>query len=74
MRKWMADRLKRRKKPAEKASAESSPTPLQPAYFDAEPNAPAAEPDEPAASAPETPEAAEPQTALLPQRFAPPVL
>ena len=35
MRKWMNDRLKRRKKATEN-KAEAAPTPLQPAYFDAE--------------------------------------
>jgi predicted kinase len=38
MRKWMNDRLKRRKKAAESGKAEAAPTPLQPAYFDAEPS------------------------------------
>src|SRR5215471_11572937 len=36
MRKWMRDRLKRRKPPAA-ATSEAAPAPLQPAYFDAEP-------------------------------------
>jgi predicted kinase len=35
MRKWMRERMKRRKKPEETAGSESKPTPLQPAYFDA---------------------------------------
>jgi predicted kinase len=42
MRKWMRERIKRRKKPTE-AAAEAAPAPLQPAYFDAaapEPSAP----------------------------------
>jgi predicted kinase len=34
MRKWMRERMKRRKKPSETA-AEAAPAPLQPAYFDA---------------------------------------
>src|SRR5271166_730595 len=40
MRKWMRERMQRRKKPAE-ASSQPAPPPLQPAYFDAEqtPNA-----------------------------------
>ena len=64
MRKWMRERLKRRKKPTEQAPAESAPTPLQPAYFDADPNASAPEPEEPAAaSEPDAPEAPEPQMA-----------
>ncbi len=45
MRKWMKDRLQRRKKKAPETGSEAAPPPLQPAYFDAEqaPNA-AAEP------------------------------
>ena len=58
MRKWMRERLKRRKKPADQAPAEAAPSPLQPAYFDAGPVA-AAEP-EPEAPA-EAPEPAEPE-------------
>lgn len=50
MRKWMRDRLKRRKKPAEQAPGETGPSPLQPAYF---------EPDSSEASSP--PVAEEPQ-------------
>jgi predicted kinase len=34
MRKWMRDRLKRRKKPQETKPAEAGQAPLQPAYFD----------------------------------------
>jgi predicted kinase len=36
MRKWMSDRLKRRKKPKESKPSEPAQAPLQPAYFDAE--------------------------------------
>ena len=43
MRKWMSERLKRRKKPQESKPSEPAQTPLQPAYFDAQ-EAPAAEP------------------------------
>lgn len=50
MRKWMRERLKRRKKNTEPAASEPAQTPLQPAYFDAQ--APAAE----AAPEPEAPE------------------
>ena len=39
MRKWMRDKLKRRKKSTEEAAV--APAPLQPAYFEAEPSAPA---------------------------------
>ena len=65
MRKWMAERLKRRKKKAEPDPNEPKATPLQPAYFDALASAPAAaEPEEPAQdSQPEMPEMTEPQTA-----------
>jgi predicted kinase len=43
MRKWMSERLKRRKKPQESKPTEPAQTPLQPAYFDAQ-EAPAVEP------------------------------
>jgi len=36
MRKWMHERLKRRKKPQETQSSEPAQAPLQPAYFDAD--------------------------------------
>jgi predicted kinase len=36
MRKWMRDRLQRRKKKAPEKTGEAAPPPLQPAYFDAE--------------------------------------
>jgi predicted kinase len=42
MRKWMSDRLKRRKKEPEKAGAEAAPAPLQPAFYDTEPAHPEA--------------------------------
>jgi predicted kinase len=46
MRKWMSDRLKRRKKGGEKKSAEkaSAPAPLQPKYFENESAEPEAQP------------------------------
>ena len=37
MRKWMQDKLKRRKKSAEDQAAGTQPAPLQPAYFEPEP-------------------------------------
>jgi predicted kinase len=37
MRKWMRDRLKRRKKEPEKAASEPAPSPLQPDFYDIEP-------------------------------------
>jgi predicted kinase len=58
MRKWMRDRLKRRKKEPQQDTAESKPAPLQPAFYDTEPASaatqvepPEAENAEPAASA-----------------------
>jgi len=63
MRKWMRERLKRRKKPAEKAQTEASPTPLQPAYFDAGPNAVAEEPEESVAASDPEPVEARPEAA-----------
>jgi len=58
MRKWMRERLKRRKPQPEKAGAEPAPAPLQPAFYDTEPprDEPKAEPSRPTA------EAAEPET------------
>jgi predicted kinase len=40
MRKWMSERLKRRKKDPEKAKSESAQAPLQPAFYDTEPSHP----------------------------------
>jgi predicted kinase len=59
MRKWMSERLKRRKKEPEKAGTEPAPAPLQPAFYDTEPahSEPAAEVSH-AAAAPLQPEAA----------------
>lgn len=45
MRKWMRDRLQRRKKKTPEQGSQSAPPPLQPAYFDAE--APARSPEAP---------------------------
>lgn len=53
MRKWMRERIERRKKPGDSAQDTPSQSPLQPAYFDAEalekqaaePSAPVAEPE-----------------------------
>ncbi|MGB6738227.1 MAG: hypothetical protein WBE55_21020, partial [Candidatus Sulfotelmatobacter sp.] len=44
MRKWMRERLQRRKKTPVEPSDQPAPPPLQPAYFDAE-QAPGAPPD-----------------------------
>ena len=38
MRKWMSERLKRRKKEPQKAGTEPAPAPLQPAFYDIEPS------------------------------------
>ena len=46
MRKWMRERLKRRKKPTEQAAAEAPP-PLQPTFYDTQPEAKPAEVEEP---------------------------
>jgi predicted kinase len=59
MRKWMSDRLKRRKKEPEQGGTESAPAPLQPAFYDTEPAHPeAAAEASPAATPPLQPEAA----------------
>jgi len=60
MRKWMTERLKRRKKEPEKAGTESAQAPLQPAFYDTQPQQPhpAAEVSQ-AATAPLQPEAAQ---------------
>ena len=52
MRKWMRERLQRRKKKAEVQESQPAPPPLQPAYFDAEP--PSSTASESIASAVET--------------------
>jgi len=57
MRKWMRERLQRRKKKPAEPSDQPAPAPLQPAYFDAEPQEGSA--DEAESSPPET--AAKPQ-------------
>jgi predicted kinase len=66
MRKWMAERLKRRKKKAEPASTEPQASPLQPAYFDAEPNPGSEEGAEPVAASDPEPVAAEPEASAEP--------
>jgi len=68
MRKWMRDRLQRRKKKAPEPEAQSTPPPLQPAYFDAgEPAASESGPSEPESVSPsserEAPAAEEPSAA-----------
>jgi predicted kinase len=72
MRKWMSERLKRRKKEPEKAGAAPAPAPLQPAFYDTEPahSGPAAEARQ-AASAPLQPEAAQEMPPAEPQAVQP---
>jgi predicted kinase len=41
MRKWMRERIQRRKKQAQQEESQPTPPPLQPAYFDADPENPA---------------------------------
>ncbi len=54
MRKWMSDRLKRRKKPGDSSNKEATkaPEPLQPRFYDDEPVPPVALPHEVPAQAP----------------------
>jgi predicted kinase len=67
MRKWMRDRLTRRKKAPAESSDQPAPPPLQPAYFDAEQQASGA-----AEAAPTEPEAsdASPVEEAIPERIA----
>ena len=51
MRKWMRERIQRRKKKAEEQESQPAPPPLQPAYFDAEPENSAPAPSESEAEA-----------------------
>ncbi len=53
MRKWMRDRLQRRKKKTPEEANQAAPPPLQPAYFDAE--EPSAAPEEAVHSEPQPP-------------------
>ena len=65
MRKWMRDRLQRRKKKGPESAGQAAPPPLQPAYFDQD----QASPSEADAASPEvqlTP-AAEPEVELQPE-------
>jgi len=55
MRKWMRERLQRRKKKSDEQVAQPAPPPLQPAYFAAN-EAPGAETESAEAESPETPE------------------
>jgi predicted kinase len=52
MRKWMRERLQRRKKKTTEQAEQPAPAPLQPAYFDEAPAGQATHPDEPQADVP----------------------
>src|SRR6202021_4207054 len=74
MRKWMKDRLQRRKKKDPEHGSQPAPPPLQPAYFDAE-QTPDTPPEsghvesrhlEPVSSEAETPAASEPESEAQP--------
>jgi predicted kinase len=68
MRKWMSERLKRRKKEPEKAGTEAAPAPLQPAFYDTEPAHPeAAAEARQATPAPLQPESAQEMPSSEPQ-------
>jgi predicted kinase len=71
MRKWMKDRLQRRKKKAPEPGSQLAPPPLQPAYFDAEqapsPMAESREPES-APNEPEVPRVHEPEFEAQPAR------
>jgi predicted kinase len=71
MRKWMRDRLQRRKKPAEKAKTEA-PAPLQPAFYDSEPQPAAPEPKAPESESESQPqlEAGSPEPVTPPKQAA----
>jgi len=64
MRKWMRDRLQRRKKKTPEQGSEAAPPPLQPAYFDAE--EPSAAPEEAVHSEPQ-PAYSEPELEAPPE-------
>jgi len=71
MRKWMKDRLQRRKKKAPEPGSQPAPPPLQPAYFDTEhAPSPMAESKEPesAPNEPEFPRVHEPEFEAQPAR------
>src|SRR6202035_3364080 len=70
MRKWMTERLKRRKKPGEGSAKETTnaPAPLQPRFYDNEPDAPPAAPvAAPVVESPRRPSRAEPESVPAPE-------
>jgi len=70
MRKWMRERLKRRKKEPDKTGAAPAPAPLQPAFYDTESlrEAPLSEETSAEAAEPEIPDAEAPQSGATPAR------
>src|SRR6202795_1890774 len=70
MRKWMTERLKRRKKPGEGSTKEATnaPEPLQPRFYDNEAAAPPAAPvAAPVVESPRRPSRAEPEPVPAPE-------
>lgn len=69
MRKWMTERLKRRKKPGEGSAKEATnaPEPLQPRFYDNEPDAPPAAPVAAAVVESRRPSRAEPEPVPAPE-------
>ena len=69
MRKWMSERLKRRKKPGEGSAKEATkaPEPLQPRFYDDEPAAPDATPSEAPVVAARRPSRAAPEPEPAPE-------
>src|SRR5580693_4295800 len=71
MRKWMSERLKRRKKEPEKAGTDPAQAPLQPAFYDTEPVHPEPDTQRQAAAAPPQPESAHELPSVEPQPVQP---
>jgi len=67
MRKWMSERLKRRKKEPEKAGTDPAQAPLQPAFYDTKPVHPEPDTQRQAAAAPLQPESAQEVPSVEPQ-------
>ena len=67
MRKWMSERLKRRKKEPEKAGTDPAQAPLQPAFYDTEPVHPEPETQRQAAAAAPQPESIHELPSVEPQ-------
>jgi predicted kinase len=71
MRKWMSERLKRRKKEPEKAGTDPAPAPLQPAFYDTDPVHPEPDAQRQAAAAPLQTESAHELQPVEPQAAQP---